>query len=1002
MAIAERNNMRNRKWVTNMSKCLCAIAVLLMTLATIAPAFAEGRYVLVDLSEDANDTFAKTIGKAPPDAGPVPFRLPQGDKDHLSLREAQWSGWVQDFPWSHESPRPAKPHDPTMPILQVPVADYLAAHVLAVADDDPGLAPAFTLRMGKVPATGNQQCVQFDFAGQVPRRSQATEADPKTLVKTAGQDLFYVRVPTTFAFAQDIDTGTPLEIEVTKEVRLARRNPDPNRYRYRPLGLPSGVRIAAITLEKSPLQMHVTSGESGHAFVEPQVPTFQVSLTNITPTTQPYTLTLQAIHLGGAKLESQRSGQVEPGRTADISIPVAVGKRGYYDLTVTLQDGNRQALLRRDTSFALLPPDTRKHRDQSPFGTYDFSGAHYTCGDYDKTGPLFVKLGMHYGMFSERAVEARRKYGLVKGNEPQITSNNSKKTYDSILAANPDLPPMALIFHETSISGRHITRVPDVFTDRPAYTLDQDEEAKFKAMWDSAVGAAGAMRQSHPAVKLALGNGPAPTKEELLRRKFPAELFDSAGNENASFGHPPEAQPPDWLANNASLWMDRQMLDAYGYRDKPVTQCHEVCYVSTNPGNLDFKTQADYYVRHAMHSLAWGVPVFRPGLITDVGGNYRWSHWGSAGFCHMYPELNVKPAFVAFATMTLVLDGAKFVREVPLGSPSLYGVEFARPDSSQIFVLWTLRGWRPVTLSLDGSGPWKLVDDQANEAVPAAAGGKLEVKLTSSPVYLIGKGRITAAASGRPVYDDQPYGQTSKLASLDGLGDWVVESGRSMELEYYNFMTPRRQGDFLFEAVPAFEGAGGALRVTPRPVTRGKDTMPMYAVLAHKSGIPVPGTPTEIGLWVNGNSGWGRVIFELTDASGQRWISIGAQSKDDPANYLPKDVLAQFTSPGICDWNTEDAWGLSRINFDGWRYVAFPVPGNYRGEHYGWPANSQWRWDKDGVVHYPLTLRKLVVELNEKVLHMRTFAPVPRPEIYLKDLVVAQGDTVRVKQTVGD
>lgn len=69
---------------------------------------------------------------------------------------------------------------------------------------------------------------------------------------------------------------------------------------------------------------------------------------------------------------------------------------------------------------------------------------------------------------------------------------------------------------------------------------------------------------------------------------------------------------------------------------------------------------------------------------------------------------------------------------------------------------------------------------------------------------------------------------------------------------------------------------------------------------------------------------------------------------------------------------------------------------------YAWPANSQWRSDKDGVVHYPLTFKKLVVELSEKVLHLRTFAPVPRPEICLKDLVVAQGDTVRVKQNVGD
>jgi hypothetical protein len=217
-----------------------------------------------------------------------------------------------------------------------------------------------------------------------------------------------------------------------------------------------------------------------------------------------------------------------------------------------------------------------------------------------------------------------------------------------------------------------------------------------------------------------------------------------------------------------------------------------------------------------------------------------------------------------------------------------------------------------------------------------------------------------------------------------------------------SFMTPRRKGDFVFQALPTPDGQSGVLRVTPQPITHGKDTLPMYAVLAHKTGLPVPGTPTEMGLWIDGNSGWGRVIFELTDAAGQRWISIGAQAQADPAKFLPQDVLDHFPTPGVCDWNTEDAWGLSRINFDGWRYVGFPLPGNYPGEHYGWPANSQWRWDRDGVVHYPLTLRKLVVELNEKVLHLKTFAPPPRPEICLKTLVVGQGDTVRVKQSVGD
>jgi hypothetical protein len=259
---------------------------------------------------------------------------------------------------------------------------------------------------------------------------------------------------------------------------------------------------------------------------------------------------------------------------------------------------------------------------------------------------------------------------------------------------------------------------------------------------------------------------------------------------------------------------------------------------------------------------------------------------------------------------------------------------------------------------------------------------------------VLGKGSLTPAEPGPLVYHDRPAGKCTVLAPLDGLDDWTVEEGRNAELEYYDFMCPRRKDDFAFEPVSAFEGKEHVLKVTPRPLKAGKDIMPMYAVMAHTKGIPVPGTPTEVGVWVNGNSGCGRLIFEFQDASGQRWVSRGAQLAGASSRWLedmvPKEMLARYPTPGVSNWNTEDVFGLSRINFDGWRYVAFPLPGNYPGEHYGWPANSQWRWDKDGVVHYPLTFRRLIVKLPEKVLHVRTWAPSPRAEVYLKDLTVGQ------------
>jgi hypothetical protein len=263
------------------------------------------------------------------------------------------------------------------------------------------------------------------------------------------------------------------------------------------------------------------------------------------------------------------------------------------------------------------------------------------------------------------------------------------------------------------------------------------------------------MKAKYPRVHLRLGNGAHPTKEALYQARFPAELFDSAGNESPALGRPPEAQPPDYVAYNASIWMDRQLLDAYGYKDKPVTLCYESCYTSSMPGKE--QEQADYYVRHALHALAWNMPEIKIGQICDQGNGFYFSIYGPIGLCRARPELNGKPAFVALATLTRVLDGAKFARVVPLGSPALYGMEFTRPDGTQAHVFWTLRGNRSIRLLMDRPGPWTLVNDQGAETPVPGPQGVVELELTPSPVYLVGAGKVEGAGArttgqGAPQY----------------------------------------------------------------------------------------------------------------------------------------------------------------------------------------------------------------------------------------------------------
>jgi hypothetical protein len=156
--------------------------------------------------------------------------------------------------------------------------------------------------------------------------------------------------------------------------------------------------------------------------------------------------------------------------------------------------------------------------------------------------------------------------------------------------------------------------------------------------------------------------------------------------------------------------------------------------------------------------------------------------------------------------------------------------------------------------------------------------------------------------------------------------------------------------------------------------------------------VAIPGEPTEIGVMVNGNGGWGRILFELEDAAGQRWVSMGAEQAGPPsawmADWMPPEEFARLKSANLNDWNSDDPWGRSAINFEGWGLLRFPLPGNYPGERYHWPYSSQWYCSGDGIVHYPLRFRKLIVVLPEKALHLREYRAVPRPEIYLKDLMV--------------
>ncbi len=286
-----------------LSRRLLAALVLAIMVSVLAPsAGAQGvlaprtadlpdddtyPYVPVNLNRLANDTQPTRL---PADRllahKSIPFDLARKEAANcLFLKPIGWNGadkdndgtYVSKYDDWHEAIK-----DPARALVRVPVGDYKAIWLLAATDNDTKLGDLATLRLGVMEGQGPVSWHAVTV--QVPRANAASAASMpgvNATVPTPAGNLYVIRVPFAKAIAQDYRPFRTLWLEFTKEIRTAINLPDPNRYCTRPAGIPSGVRIHAVTLERSPLQMELAGAEPGNVFNEPQTPTFELKLVNV-------------------------------------------------------------------------------------------------------------------------------------------------------------------------------------------------------------------------------------------------------------------------------------------------------------------------------------------------------------------------------------------------------------------------------------------------------------------------------------------------------------------------------------------------------------------------------------------------------------------------------------------------------------------------------------------------------------------------------------------------
>ena len=197
--------------------------------------------------------------------------------------------------------------------------------------------------------------------------------------------------------------------------------------------------------------------------------------------------------------------------------------------------------------------------------------------------------------------------------------------------------------------------------------------------------------------------------------------------------HTYDSEPPD-VNLPANLRRLHQMMERFGLGDRDV-YITEMGYGT--PKHTESE-QAQNLVRAFVYALSERVRVLMWHMLWDWQGvrdpdNYA----GEPGHAIMRFDKSPRPAYIAYATMTRLLERAAYVGPVAGLAATQRGFEF-RKRGKRILVLWDTSD-RATTLRLRSGAKQLLVVNilGRESSVPPAAPGQFALTLTANPIYAI-------------------------------------------------------------------------------------------------------------------------------------------------------------------------------------------------------------------------------------------------------------------------
>jgi hypothetical protein len=911
----------------------------------------------------------------------VPFVIPKLNsegRDHLDIsrslyRQANAEGYAglgsTGHRWCGSERR-----DPARIQLRVPNGSYDSLYLIATATGEPNTVPLVTAQFFR-PHAGFAE----NFEATVPLAtvdSKDATPIPVTLANGKQVNLWKIKIPLDPGRLSSFGDLDIVEIELTKKVQLYRSYPDPILYGWHQAGLPSSVHVFAATLGEAPVSFELIPDKFGHVWTAPDTPSYTLKVTNRTDrrTTSEMKVTTRSYD-GSERTAYGRPVALEPGQSIEQKLSCSVKLNGYNDIVASLTTDGREWVEKR--SFVRLAPDTRSERWTGKgglFGYWSYGGGHHTPkGEHHIA--LMTMAGARTGIgASAKSLEnpwIKKHWSPVSAGawevspqpwaaeEPYDQSKYAEYQKDVIAkftkaraAMPPELrPDHVYFFPEPHVSNRLTEGNYASYWGEPEEPYTPEEKTRLRMFMVTAKCAAEAVRKEFPELKILIPWGNPLFSVPLLRAGFPKDLIDGSGLDVPNFERLPEMQTHQDAVQR--IYQLRKEFEKAGIKN-PQLQYNEGIFVPTEPGAVSPREQMDIYNRWVLVSMAHGVKRFYSGwFVFDCGNYYGSEHYGGCGIQRRIPYCDPKPAYAAYATMTDRLNDADFESWMPTGSQTTYCLRFGGPKG-KVHTLYTIRGKRPVTLTLADEGDVHVTDAMNNTQTVKTKGKTATILTDPSVVYVTATTDIVSAAVGDPDHKDARPATDAKLVADLADGSWSFNDKRDELYEKGSFGMARALGKFSAAVVPDQE-QGKVLRSKLEKQEKVRELMPWYNVLTSKKKLVLPGAPSHLGLWVKGASDWGRVIYVLRDAKGEKWTSIGFQDQ----------------------YNCDDVHSWSAFNFDGWRYVRFELPGHTGADSFRKHGTTWWRSDGgDGIVDLPLTLESIIVEQRTHVIYVNDVRPV--------------------------